>query len=106
MTSCNHMCWHSCNGSQEPFFNKTMLDLIRQGCHKTVFALLLPVLGLPDPQICLQSCISGIASLNELKARLQQIWSEISQDITQNLYASMPDRIAPCIRARGGSTGY
>ncbi|GFW86684.1 uncharacterized protein TNCV_4334681 [Trichonephila clavipes] len=40
MTSCNHMCCHSCNGSQEPFFNKTMLGLTRQGCHKTVSALL------------------------------------------------------------------
>ncbi|GFV04510.1 transposable element Tcb2 transposase [Trichonephila clavipes] len=45
-------------------------------------------------------------SLNELVARLQQIWNEMSQDILQNLYASMPDRIASCIRARGGSTGY
>ncbi|GFV97281.1 transposable element Tcb1 transposase [Trichonephila clavipes] len=46
------------------------------------------------------------ASLNELEARLQQIWNEMSQYIIQNLYASMPDRIASCIRARKGSTGY
>ncbi|GFV43111.1 transposable element Tcb1 transposase [Trichonephila clavipes] len=45
-------------------------------------------------------------SLNELEARLQQIWNEMSQDIIQNLYAFMPDRIASCIRARRGSTGY
>ncbi|GFT13333.1 transposable element Tcb2 transposase [Trichonephila clavipes] len=32
-------------------FNKTMLSLTQQGCHKTVSALLLPFLGLPDPQI-------------------------------------------------------
>ncbi|GFX90200.1 transposable element Tcb1 transposase [Trichonephila clavipes] len=44
-------------------------------------------------------------SLNELEAKLQQIWNEISRDIIQNLYASMPDCIASCIRARGGSTG-
>ncbi|GFX05841.1 uncharacterized protein TNCV_1662801 [Trichonephila clavipes] len=44
-------------------------------------------------------------SLNELEARLQQIWNEMSQDIMQNLYASMSDRIASCIRARGGTTG-
>ncbi|GFU95929.1 transposable element Tcb1 transposase [Trichonephila clavipes] len=44
-------------------------------------------------------------SLNEIEARLQQIWNEMSQDIIQNLYASMPDRIALCIRARS-STGY
>ncbi|GFU75635.1 transposable element Tcb1 transposase [Trichonephila clavipes] len=45
-------------------------------------------------------------SLNELEARLQHIWNEMSQDIIQNLYASIPDRIASCIRARRGSTGY
>ncbi|GFU64294.1 transposable element Tcb1 transposase [Trichonephila clavipes] len=45
-------------------------------------------------------------SLNEPEARLQQIWNEKFQDIIQNLYASMPDRIASCIRARAGSTGY
>ncbi|GFV13300.1 hypothetical protein TNCV_3656201 [Trichonephila clavipes] len=28
----------------------------------------------------------------------------MSQDIIQDLYASMPDRIASCIRARVGST--
>ncbi|GFV94734.1 transposable element Tcb1 transposase [Trichonephila clavipes] len=52
--------YHSCNVSQEPFFNKTMLGVTRQGCHKTVTSLLLPFLGLPDPQICLQLSISGI----------------------------------------------
>ncbi|GFV17626.1 transposable element Tcb1 transposase [Trichonephila clavipes] len=48
--------------------------------------------------------VGHLTSLNELEARLQQIWNEMSQDIIQNLYASMPDRIASCIRARGGST--
>ncbi|GFY39281.1 transposable element Tcb1 transposase [Trichonephila inaurata madagascariensis] len=42
-------------------------------------------------------------SLNELEARLQQIWNKMSQNIIQNLYASMANRIASCIRARGGS---
>ncbi|GFX40122.1 transposable element Tcb2 transposase [Trichonephila clavipes] len=47
-------------------FNKTTLGLTRQGCHKTVSALLLPILGLPDPQIYLQSSISGIIWDGEL----------------------------------------
>ncbi|GFX00334.1 uncharacterized protein TNCV_1273281 [Trichonephila clavipes] len=51
---------------QQPFFNKTMLGLIRQGCHKTVSALLLPLRDLPDPQICLQSSISRIIWDGEL----------------------------------------
>ncbi|GFX99491.1 transposable element Tcb1 transposase [Trichonephila clavipes] len=44
-------------------------------------------------------------SLNKTEAMLQQILNKISQNIVQYLYASMPDRIASCIRARGGSTG-
>ncbi|GFY20071.1 uncharacterized protein TNCV_2147641 [Trichonephila clavipes] len=38
-------------------------------------------------------------SLNELDARLQQMWNEISEYIVQNMYASMPDPITSCIRA-------
>ncbi|KFM74986.1 Transposable element Tcb2 transposase, partial [Stegodyphus mimosarum] len=45
-------------------------------------------------------------SLNEQEAGLQQIWNEMSQDIIQNLYDSMPDRIVSCIRARGGPPEY
>ncbi|GFW66013.1 transposable element Tcb1 transposase [Trichonephila clavipes] len=45
-------------------------------------------------------------SLNEQETRLLQIWNKVSQDIVQNLYASMPNLIASCIRAKGGSTGY
>ncbi|GFV33647.1 transposable element Tcb1 transposase [Trichonephila clavipes] len=45
-------------------------------------------------------------SLNELEATLQQIWNEMSQDVVQNLYASMPDRVESCIHARGDSKGY
>ncbi|GFT87060.1 hypothetical protein TNCV_1258251 [Trichonephila clavipes] len=44
-------------------------------------------------------------SLNELEARLQKMWNEMSQDIIQNLYASTPNRIASCICARWCSTG-
>ncbi|GFU41169.1 transposable element Tcb2 transposase [Trichonephila clavipes] len=37
--------------------------------------------------------VKRLASLNEVDAMLQQICKELSQDIIQNLYASMPDRI-------------
>ncbi|GFW52543.1 transposable element Tcb1 transposase [Trichonephila clavipes] len=40
--------------------------------------------------------VGHLPSLNELEARLQQIWNEMSHDIIQNLYASMPDRITSC----------
>ncbi|GFV20194.1 uncharacterized protein TNCV_4194921 [Trichonephila clavipes] len=66
MTSCNHMCCLSCNDSQEPFFNRTMLGLTQQGYHNTVSSLLLTFLGLLDPLTCLQSSISGIIWDGEL----------------------------------------
>ncbi|GFW06017.1 transposable element Tcb1 transposase [Trichonephila clavipes] len=102
---------------QEPFFNRTMLRFTRQGCHKTVSAQLPPFLSLPDPQISLQSSIfierdhlgrrnGNPTSLNELESRFQQIWNEMPQDIIQNLYVSMLDRIASCIHAREGSTEH
>ncbi|GFU18071.1 transposable element Tcb1 transposase [Trichonephila clavipes] len=88
-----------------------MLGLTQQGCHKTVSALTVTTVSLParSPDLSpieyiwdpLGRRVGHPTTLNELKARLQQIWNEISQDIIQNLYASMPDRIALCIRARG-----
>ncbi|PRD27231.1 UNVERIFIED_CONTAM: hypothetical protein NCL1_35946 [Trichonephila clavipes] len=45
-------------------------------------------------------------NLNELEARLQQIWNEMFQGIIQNSYASMLYRITSSIHAREGSTGY
>ncbi|GFX98402.1 transposable element Tcb2 transposase [Trichonephila clavipes] len=48
------------------FSQKTMLGLRQQGCLKIVSVLLLTFLGLPDPQICLQSSICGIIWDSEL----------------------------------------
>ncbi|GFW80993.1 transposable element Tcb1 transposase [Trichonephila clavipes] len=50
--------------------------------------------------------VGHLTSLSKPEARLQQIWNEMSQDIIQNLHASMLDRIASCIRTREGSTEY
>ncbi|GFW73811.1 transposable element Tcb1 transposase [Trichonephila clavipes] len=111
MTSCNHMRCHSCNGFQESFFNKTMLGLTPQDCLHTVTTLLFPARS-PDlsPIVHiwghLEWRVMHLMILNELEVSVQQIWNEMSQDIIQNVYASMTDRIASCIRARGGSTGY
>ncbi|GFV72466.1 transposable element Tcb2 transposase [Trichonephila clavipes] len=49
---------HGCPLMQQipgAFVKKIMLGFTRQGCHKTVSALSLPFLGLPDPRICRQS---------------------------------------------------
>ncbi|GFT22921.1 transposable element Tcb1 transposase [Trichonephila clavipes] len=113
MTSCNHMCCHSCNGSQEPFQQdnaQSHTARVSQDRLRTVTTLPWPALS-PDLSPIehiwhhLGRRVGHLTSLNELEARLQQIWNEMSQNIIQNLYAPMSDRIASCIRAREGSTG-
>ncbi|GFW16169.1 transposable element Tcb2 transposase [Trichonephila clavipes] len=84
---------------------------ISQDCLRTVTTLPWPARspdGSPIKHIWdhLGWRVGHPTSLNELEAGLQQIWNEMSEDIIQNLYASMPDCIASCIRARGSSTGY
>ncbi|GFT10068.1 transposable element Tcb1 transposase [Trichonephila clavipes] len=79
---------------------------VSQDCLRTVATLpwpalssdLCPIEHIWDP---LGRRVGHPTSLNKLEARLQQIWNEMSQD----MYASMPDRIASCICARGGSKG-
>ncbi|GFW86714.1 uncharacterized protein TNCV_2808691 [Trichonephila clavipes] len=115
MISCNHMCCHSYNGSQEPFFNKTRSASHRKGVTKLSAHCYYPSLTWPNfPDVSpiehiwdhLGRRVGHPTSLNKLEAALQKIWNEMSQDIIQNLYASMPDRIASWIRATGGKTGY
>ncbi|GFU61367.1 transposable element Tcb1 transposase [Trichonephila clavipes] len=96
-------------------FNKTIIGLTRQGCLSQDCLRTVTTLPWPgSPDLCpieliwdyLGRRVGHPTNLNELEARLQQIWNEMSQDIIKNLYATMPDRIASCIRARSGSTEY
>ncbi|GFX27650.1 uncharacterized protein TNCV_107481 [Trichonephila clavipes] len=72
-----------------------------------------PSLACPIPRfVSNQSYLGSFGTVSwasrefeRIRGKLQKIWNEISQNIIQNLYGSMPDRIASCIRARGGSTG-
>ncbi|GFT84251.1 uncharacterized protein TNCV_1150441 [Trichonephila clavipes] len=85
MTFCNHMCCHSCNGSQDPFFNNSQPHTVRvsQDYLRTVVTLpwsartpdLYPIEHIWDN---LGWRVEHPTSLNELEARLQQIWNEIS----------------------------
>ncbi|GFW58435.1 transposable element Tcb1 transposase [Trichonephila clavipes] len=67
-------------------FNKTMLGLIRQGCHKTIYVLLLPILGLYDSQICLQSSISGAASWasNEFERTRCKVTANMERNVSMH----------------------
>ncbi|GFX11898.1 uncharacterized protein TNCV_2996821 [Trichonephila clavipes] len=113
MTSCNHMCDHSCNGSQEPYFKRQYSASHGKGVTKLSPHCFFPCLACPIPRFISNRAYLGSFGMaswashkfDELEARLQQVLNEMSQDIIQNLYASMPDRIASCIRARRGSTG-
>ncbi|GFT95610.1 transposable element Tcb1 transposase [Trichonephila clavipes] len=80
---------------------------VLQDCLRYVTTFPWPTLSpdlSPIELICdhLGQIVGHPTNFDEPEARLQKIWIEMSQDIIQNLYASMPDRIASCIRARGG----
>ncbi|GFV10948.1 transposable element Tcb2 transposase [Trichonephila clavipes] len=85
--------------------------MVSQDCLRTVATLSWPARS-PDLSPIehiwdnLGRRLGHSTSLKELEARLQKIWNEMSQDIIQNLYDSMPDSIASCIRDRGGSTRH
>ncbi|GFU15666.1 retrovirus-related Pol polyprotein from transposon 17.6 [Trichonephila clavipes] len=108
------MCCHSCNGFQEPFFKqdnaRPPTAKVSQDYLRTVATLPWPV-QTPDWSPIkhiwdhLEWRVGHRTKLNELEVRLQQIWNEMSQDIIQNLYASMSYRIALRIRARGVQQG-
>ncbi|GFV97648.1 transposable element Tcb1 transposase [Trichonephila clavipes] len=76
---------------------------VSQNCLRTVTPLPWPARSLDLSPI--EHIEDHPTSLNELDARLQQIWNEMSQDIIQNLYVSIPNRIASSICARGGLIG-
>ncbi|GFV80216.1 transposable element Tcb1 transposase [Trichonephila clavipes] len=97
-----------CNGSQEPIFNTARGS---QGCLRTITTLPWPS-QFPDLSPIeyiwdhLGWRVGYPTSLNELETRLRKILEEMSQDIIHNLYVSMPDRIASCIREIGCSIVY
>ncbi|GFY24273.1 transposable element Tc1 transposase [Trichonephila clavipes] len=47
-----------------------------------------------------------VASTDELWLRIQTIWNTLPQADIQNLFNSMPRRVAALIVARGGHTKY
>ncbi|GFV62248.1 transposable element Tcb1 transposase [Trichonephila clavipes] len=95
-----------CRGTELNLSKLKSLARVSQDCFPTVTTLSWPSRS-PDLSPIepiwdhLGQRVGHPTSLNELEARLQQIWNEMSQDIIQNLYVSMPDHIASCIRARG-----
>ncbi|PRD27402.1 UNVERIFIED_CONTAM: hypothetical protein NCL1_35463 [Trichonephila clavipes] len=63
-------------------------------------------LGLLIRRICCLLNTCGIGSKDELMLRKEAIWNSLPQGDIQNLFDSMPRRIAALIAARGGYTKY
>ncbi|GFT32051.1 uncharacterized protein TNCV_3468781 [Trichonephila clavipes] len=45
-------------------------------------------------------------SVHDLKSAVQDLWAHLPQDNIRCLINSMPDRVAACVAAGGGSTRY
>ncbi|GFY08048.1 transposable element Tc1 transposase [Trichonephila clavipes] len=50
--------------------------------------------------------IASCHSVHDLELAVQDLWAHLPQDNIRCLINSMPDRVAACIAARGGPTGY
>ncbi|GFV02691.1 transposable element Tcb2 transposase [Trichonephila clavipes] len=50
--------------------------------------------------------MSSCHSVHDLELAVQNLWAHLSQDNLSCLINSMPDRVAACIAAEGGSTRY
>ncbi|GFU80257.1 transposable element Tc1 transposase [Trichonephila clavipes] len=55
---------------------------------------------------CLAHDLRSVVSTDELWLRIQTIWNTLPQADIQNLFNSMPRRVAALIAARGGHTKY
>ncbi|GFW09927.1 uncharacterized protein TNCV_4252561 [Trichonephila clavipes] len=112
MTSCNHMCGHATPATaprshfptrQCSFSYGKGVTRLSPHCYHpwpTLSPDLSPIEHIWDH---LGWRVGHPTCLNELEASLQQIWSEMPQDIIQNF---MPQCPIISLRARGGSTGY
>ncbi|GFX78030.1 uncharacterized protein TNCV_971841 [Trichonephila clavipes] len=95
------------------FFNKAMLSLARQECHKTVSALLLPFLSCPIPRFVsnrayLRSFGTASWASHEFERTRGKVTANRERNVSRQhtkLVCLNADRIASCIRARGSSTG-
>ncbi|GFY20676.1 transposable element Tcb1 transposase [Trichonephila clavipes] len=71
-------------------FNKTMLGLTQQECHKTASTLLLPFLDLPEPKICLQSSLFGVIWASH---EFEQTRSKVTANMEQNVSRHHTERV-------------
>ncbi|GFW86769.1 uncharacterized protein TNCV_2809241 [Trichonephila clavipes] len=114
MTSCNHMCCPHAMAPRSYFLTRQCSASHCKGVTSLSPYCYYPSVDCPIPRFVSNRAYLGSfgtmswvsQEFEGTRGKLQQIWIKMSQDIIQNLYASMPDRIASCIRRGGGSTGY
>ncbi|GFX61875.1 transposable element Tcb2 transposase [Trichonephila clavipes] len=100
--------------SQGQFSSKIMLVCIQQEFLKTSYVIFrLPCMaGSPDLSPVehvwdqLKRQMPSCHSVHDLELALQDLWAHLPQDNIRCLINSMPDRVAACIAAGGGSTHY
>ncbi|GFX02065.1 transposable element Tcb2 transposase [Trichonephila clavipes] len=85
MTSRNHMCCHSCNDIFQKDNARPHTARVSQDCRRTVTTLpwiawSLDLSPIEHYWYHLGRRVGYPKSLNELEARLQQIWNEMSRD--------------------------
>ncbi|GFY34556.1 uncharacterized protein TNCV_3095381 [Trichonephila clavipes] len=75
-----------------------MLGLTRQGCHKTVSSLLVPFLGLPDPQICLQSYLGSFETSRWASHEFERSRGKVTANMERNVSRHHTELVWPKCR--------
>ncbi|GFU94774.1 transposable element Tcb2 transposase [Trichonephila clavipes] len=95
-----------------------MLVSIQQELLKTSTTIILPIFRLPwlacSPDLSpvenvwdqLKRQMPSCHSVHDLELAVQDLWTHLPQDNIRCLINSMPDRVAACIAAGGGSTRH
>ncbi|GFX07776.1 transposable element Tcb2 transposase [Trichonephila clavipes] len=101
--------------SQGQFSSKIMLVRIQQKLLKTSYIIFRLFHGRPaalylSPVVHerdqLKQQIPSCHSVHDLELTVQDLWAHLPQDNIRCLINSIPDRVAACIAAGGGSTRY
>ncbi|GFT08288.1 transposable element Tcb2 transposase [Trichonephila clavipes] len=97
--------------SQEQFSSKIMLVRLQQVFLKTSYVIFRLLHGWPTPPVehvwdQLKRQMPSCYSVHDLELAVQDLWAHLPQDNISCVIISMPDRVAACIAAGGGSTRY
>ncbi|GFU86161.1 transposable element Tcb1 transposase [Trichonephila clavipes] len=86
MTFCNHMCCYSCNGSQEPFFNKTISTSHVKGVTRLSPYCYYSSLVFPIPKfVCNQAYLGSFGTASWTSDEFERTGGKVTANMERNV---------------------